>query len=142
MNRQEFSQILKEAREDAGLSKYRVAKDCGFEDYQVGIIEDARNSFLIRNMFKYLNAIKHSLYIVEVETKRMTLIQAPEQFNLLLEKMRENMGVSQITAAELTGVKVGVIRRVENDQSAGITVDNFLKCVYGLGCRVLVIKRQ
>ena len=63
MDRKELSFMIKNMRENSGVSKYRASKDSGLTEIQIGYMDDATHSYSIGNMFRYLNAIGGYLQI-------------------------------------------------------------------------------
>ena len=132
MDRKELSFMIKNMRENSGVSKYRASKDSGLTEIQIGYMDDATHSYSIGNMFRYLNAIGGYLQIRSSIYKNSFILKSREDFVIAFKEMRATNQLSQKKAAlKITGIE---------SRNIDTSVDKFIQCVYGLEYEIIVKK--
>ena len=63
MDRIEFSQMLVQAREDAGLGKNEMCRRTGYTFVQLQLLETKPNNFAMDKAFHYLESVAMTLSI-------------------------------------------------------------------------------
>ena len=139
MDRKELSFMIKNMRENSGVSKYRASKDSGLTEIQIGYMDDATHSYSIGNMFRYLNAIGGYLQIRSSIYKNSFILKSREDFVIACKEMRATNQLSQKKAALKIGVNSAIITGIES-RNIDTSVDKFIQCVYGLEYEIIVKK--
>ena len=140
MDRKELSLMIKNMRENLGVSKYRASKDSGLTEIQIGYMDDATHSYSIGNMFRYLNAIGGYLQRSSI-CKKSFILKSREDFVAAFKEMRATNQLSQKKAALKIGVNAAIITGIES-RNIDTSVDKFIQCVYGLEYEIIVKHRN
>lgn len=134
MNRIEFSQILVQARENAGLSKNEMCRRTGYTFVQLQLIETKPNNFAMNKAFHYLESIEMALFIAKDSCNaKLTDIAS---IAVWLKAARNGI-YTQRSLAEAVGCTYPTIANIERGSNK-VTVDNFLKLADTLGYTIKI----
>lgn len=139
MTRKEFSNQLVKSREEANCGKNELCRRTGFTFQQLQRLENASNNFSIDNVIKYLDAIEYDLFITK--DKKMLLFDNRESFANHFKILRNECDLSQRDFANKVGLSYSVIAGIEYGNK-NTAIDNILLCLEGLGCQIIIKKKN
>ncbi len=134
MNRIEFSQILVQARENAGLGKNEMCRRTGYTFVQLQLLEVKPNNFAMNKAFHYLESIEMALFIAKDGCN--TKLTDIASIAVWLKAARNGI-YTQRSLAEAVGCTYPTIANIERGSNK-VTVDNFLKLADTLGYTIKI----
>lgn len=137
MNRQEFSAMVKEARERKGISKYSVCNSCRFRHHQILYIEEAKGSYSINNLLLYLSMIEVNL-VISKNNKKIQIIDDSKKIPSFIEKSMG--GLSRYVVCKNAGVSQTGLKLILNGTNS-ISIDTFLKLVDYFGYTLSIVDK-
>lgn len=134
MDRIEFSQMLVQAREDAGLGKNEMCRRTGYTFVQLQLLETKPNNFAMDKAFHYLESVAMTLSIAKdgCSTKLTDIASIAAWL-----KDARNGIYTQRSLAEVVGCTYPTIANIERCSNK-VTVDNFLKLADTLGYTIKI----
>jgi len=137
MNRNEFSQMLVNTRENAGVGKNAMCRKTGFTFVQLQLLETKPNNFAMDKAFHYLDSIDKQLVAFN-DSNNVTLFSIASIATWLKDARKG--AYSQRSLAEAVGCTYPTIANIERGSNK-VTVDNFLKLVDVLGYTIKIEKK-
>lgn len=134
MDRIEFSQMLVQAREHAGLGKNEMCRQTGYTFVQLQLLETKPNNFAMDKAFHYLKSIGMVLSIWKDEND--TKLHDIASVATWLKSARNGL-YTQRSLAEAVGCTYPTIANIERGSNK-VTVDNFLKLADTLGYTIKI----
>ena len=136
MDRQEFSAMIKEARESRKVSKYKVHLNSRLTEAQVSYIECATRSYGMKNVIAMLNSL--GAVLKATKTSKDILIDDIEIIPKFLNQSAgtaSRYSISKDTGISKTGVKLAL------EGKAVISVDTFLKLTDYFGYTLSIVDK-
>lgn len=134
MDRIEFSQMLVQARENAGLGKNEMCRRTGYTFVQLQLLETKPNNFAMDKAFHYLESIEMTLSIAK-DGCSIKLTDIASIATWL--KAARNSIYTQRSLAEVVGCTYPTIANIERGSNK-VTVNNFLKLADTLGYTIKI----
>ena len=134
MDRIEFSQLLIQARANAGLGKNEMCRRTGYTFVQLQLLETKPNNFSMDKAFHYLESIGMVLSI-EKDNCRTKLSDIASIATWLKEARKGTY--TQRSLAEAVGCTYPTIANIERGSNK-VTIDNFLKFANTLGYTIKI----
>lgn len=134
MDRIEFSQMLVQARENAGLGKNEMCRRTGYTFVQLQLLETKPNNFAMDKAFHYLESIEMTLSIAK-DGCSIKLTDIASTATWL--KAARNGIYTQRSLAEVVGCTYPTIANIERGSNK-VTVNNFLKLADTLGYTIKI----
>ena len=134
MDRIEFSQMLVQARENAGLGKNEMCRRTGYTFVQLQLLETKPNNFAMDKAFHYLESIEMTLSIAK-DGCSIKLTDIASIATWL--KAARNGIYTQRSLAEVVGCTYPTIANIERGSNK-VTVNNFLKLADTLGYTIKI----
>jgi DNA-binding XRE family transcriptional regulator len=130
MNREEFCQSMRNAKEKSGIKFSQLSFQLQVMPTSLHRLEKGSNSFSVKKAIEYLNVTGHA---IALEGKHSIVLKSYDLFPLWLTKAREQIAQSEL--AKRTGITPMTIANVESAKNV-ISIDFFLKIVDELGYTV------
>lgn len=137
MDRQKFSQLLINQREQQQCGKNELCRRIGFTFHQLQNIEQAKNNYNFNLIIKYLSGIQSQICLINNKSERKIIMSYDDFVSWMI--VTRTIDYSQRSLAQKIGVAYLTIANIERKATV-ISVDTFLKIAEALEVEIKIEK--